>query len=283
MSGSTFGTDNSVGSTRALLEAQLPAVREQRRKLEDQLAAVLAQENAMVAVLEGLEALASVPVGGPDSAAGVDARSPGEPPAAVQDNADVPKDRPEAGGEATVGTDGSARPAKARPAAKRTQKTVTRKADSAAKKTAKKAAGKPATGRTAVAGVRKQSQEAPPMAAPGKKTTARRAPTATGPKQTTRSKVAPKAAPDTGPQLATERDSAPTRPVAGRRRLTDAQRVLDVLNQSDGPLRAGEVSSRLGLDGQNGTVDAVRTALERLTKSGRVQRTGRGLYTAAAN
>ncbi len=43
---STFGTDSSVGSTVALLEAKLPAVRERRRELEEQLAAVIAQESA---------------------------------------------------------------------------------------------------------------------------------------------------------------------------------------------------------------------------------------------
>ncbi|MFE5586946.1 hypothetical protein [Kitasatospora sp. NPDC056531] len=42
MDGHTFGSDSSVGSTRALVEARLPAVREQRRQLEEQLAALIA-------------------------------------------------------------------------------------------------------------------------------------------------------------------------------------------------------------------------------------------------
>ena len=62
-SGRTFGTDSGVGSTRALIEARLPAVREERTRLEEELAAVIAQENAMVAVLEGLAALSDAPLG----------------------------------------------------------------------------------------------------------------------------------------------------------------------------------------------------------------------------
>ncbi|MET8629653.1 hypothetical protein ABZW30_39010 [Kitasatospora sp. NPDC004669] len=67
-----------------------------------------------------------------------------------------------------------------------------------------------------------------------------------------------------------------------RRRLTDAQSVLAVLGQGKGPLRAREVTVLLGLDDQNGALDAVRTMLERLAKTGRAQRTGRGLYDAVA-
>lgn len=229
----TFGTDSSVGSTRALLEARLPAVRERRRQLEDALAATVAQENAITAVLEGLDALVGVPIGGPDRAAGTDAQDADEPPAAVQDTAGAtpPAPAPAAGGEVAPGVDAPARPAR---------RTSTRKA--------------------------------PPAKAPAKKTAARK--TSGAPKKTTAKQAAPKAAPAADPQPAAAEGGK-------RRRLTDAQRVLDVLADSDGPLRAGEVSSRLGLDGQNGAVDAVRTTLERLTKAARVQRTGRGLYAPA--
>ncbi|MFD9126576.1 type IV toxin-antitoxin system AbiEi family antitoxin domain-containing protein [Kitasatospora sp. NPDC059571] len=134
----------------------------------------------------------------------------------------------------------------------------------AAKKTATKAAGKPAAGGAGSADLEEQA------AAPVKKTAARK-------------KATPTAAPADDAHPAAKGGTAPARSVAGRRRLTDASKVLDVLAGSEGPLRAGEVSSRLGLDGQNGAVDAVRTTLERLTKAGRVQRTGRGLYAPAAD
>ncbi|MGW3041722.1 hypothetical protein ACWC9T_17180 [Kitasatospora sp. NPDC001159] len=82
----------------------------------------------------------------------------------------------------------------------------------------------------------------------------------------------------TGPVLR----MTPARTAAGRRRLTDAESVLAVLGQGKGPLRAREVTVLLGLDDQNGAVDAVRTMLERLAKTGRAQRTGRGVYDALA-
>ncbi|OKI29265.1 hypothetical protein A6A07_24190 [Streptomyces sp. CB03911] len=69
----------------------------------------------------------------------------------------------------------------------------------------------------------------------------------------------------------------------GRRRLTDAEGVLAVLAQAQNPLRAREVAGLLGLDGADTTVNAIRTRLERLAKSGHALRSGRGLYTVAAD
>ncbi|ARF83328.1 hypothetical protein B6264_30885 (plasmid) [Kitasatospora aureofaciens] len=67
---------------------------------------------------------------------------------------------------------------------------------------------------------------------------------------------------------------------APRRRTTGAtsETVLAVLADAQGPLRAREVTARLGIEESADNVNAVRTALERLTKAGRAQRPGRGLY-----
>ncbi|MFJ9776095.1 type IV toxin-antitoxin system AbiEi family antitoxin domain-containing protein [Kitasatospora sp. NPDC101157] len=51
-----------------------------------------------------------------------------------------------------------------------------------------------------------------------------------------------------------------------------------MLADAQGPLRAREVTARVGNEESADNVNAVRTALERLTKAGRAQRPGRGLY-----
>lgn len=62
--GNTFGANAGVGSTIALLEAQLPAVLERRLRVEAELAAVTAEEEAVTRALEGLRLLSDVPVDG---------------------------------------------------------------------------------------------------------------------------------------------------------------------------------------------------------------------------
>ncbi|MFB7383160.1 prephenate dehydrogenase, partial [Kitasatospora purpeofusca] len=69
-------------------------------------------------------------------------------------------------------------------------------------------------------------------------------------------------------------------PAAGRRTVTDADSILAALSGSAEPMRAREVSDKLGLEPLQANVNAVRTRLERLAKDGRAQRPGRGLYTA---
>ncbi|MFB8239568.1 prephenate dehydrogenase, partial [Kitasatospora purpeofusca] len=71
-------------------------------------------------------------------------------------------------------------------------------------------------------------------------------------------------------------------PAASRRTVTDADSILAVLSGAAGPMRAREVSEKLGLEPLEANVNAVRTRLERLAKDGRAQRPGRGLYTATA-
>ncbi|MFE5587506.1 hypothetical protein [Kitasatospora sp. NPDC056531] len=274
MDGHTFGSDSSVGSTRALVEARLPAVREQRRRLEEQLAALIVQEEAMVAVLEGLDVLAQAPLGERDQVQGTtrvgvademsaararSAQEPSESPVAESDSAGAPAGGRGAGPRKTVAKKAEAK-----------KTTATRKAATPAKRTAAKAAaGKvPATGT--------REQDATPAPAPAVKRAARGTSKSAG-TTAARGKAAPAKAPEGAGSPTTP---APT--AAGRRRLTDAQSVLAVLGQAKGPLRAREVTVLLGLDDQNGALNAVRTMLERLAKTGRAQRTGRGLYDAVA-
>jgi hypothetical protein len=59
-----------------------------------------------------------------------------------------------------------------------------------------------------------------------------------------------------------------------------SQSIVAVLAKAKNPLRAGEVNQALGRENTNGSVNSVRTALERLTANRDVQRVGRGLYQA---
>ncbi|MGW3046233.1 hypothetical protein ACWC9T_41135 [Kitasatospora sp. NPDC001159] len=269
--GHTFGSDSSVGSTRALVEARLPAVREQRRQLEEQLAALIAQEEAMVAVLEGLDVLVGAPLGERDQVPDtVRVGVADELSAARAQSAQEPSESPvaESAGAPAAGRSAGPREAVSKKAAAR--KATARKAAAPAKR----AAAKAVAGKAPAAGAREQ--DAAPAPAPAVRKAARGASKSAG-TTAARGKAAPaKATRGAGGRM------TPAHPAAGRRRLTDAKSVLAVLGQGKGPLRAREVTVLLGLDDQNGAVDAVRTMLERLAKTGRAQRTGRGLYDTVA-
>ncbi|WP_371501778.1 hypothetical protein OG871_32855 [Kitasatospora sp. NBC_00374] len=269
-----------MGSTIALLEVRLPALRERRRRLEDELAAVIAQESAMVSVLEGLAALAGALIDGSDEqhdepVGAAHAADPTEPPAA--DTATgrelapvgVPADGPEAS---------RPEPAPAKPTRRRSTSATRTTARTARKAPAGKAApvektvpAEKSVPATVPAPEQDAVAEAP--AAPARRTVARRA-AGSGAGKAAAGKAATKTVPS--PR------KAPAATPSGRRRLTDTESVLAVLAQADAPLRAREVTTLLGLDEADGTVNAVRTRLERLAKAGRAQRPGRGLYTAAA-
>ncbi|MFD0526092.1 prephenate dehydrogenase [Kitasatospora arboriphila] len=282
-----FGTDSSVGSTRALIEARLPTVREERTRLEEELAAVIAQENAMVAVLEGLAALSDAPLGEAEEAQAAPPMQPADEapaaagePAEAAETAEAVEPAETADGDPVVAP--AAAPAKKTAAKKTTKKAAAKKA--VTKKTAprKAAAGKgraakksadPSAAQQDVPG--QDAEQA--LAATAKKTAPRSAAktaktavkTAIQTRKSARAKAAPAAA-----------DQA-QEPSKGRQRRTDADSVLGVLRQAEEPLRARDVAERLGLADTNGAVDAVRTMLERLAKASRAQRTGRGLYAAA--
>jgi hypothetical protein len=59
-----------------------------------------------------------------------------------------------------------------------------------------------------------------------------------------------------------------------------SQSIVAVLADAKKPLRAGEVNEILGREKTNGSVNSVRTALERLVANRDIERVGRGLYDA---
>ncbi len=260
----TFGSDSGVGSTIALLETRLPVAQERRRELEEELAAVTAQIEAMTGVLDGLRALAGTPLDSRvESAAAV------QLPAAQEL---VEAHQPNVRQSGVTGADVQPAQAATRPARKTTSK------KKPATTTAKKPTARKTTNRKTVA----------PDAAPASTESAARPTAAT--KQTAAKAVAKKTtkgspskatAKKTSPAGKPEADVSDAPSPAKRRRVADADSVLAVLAKMAGPLRAREVTEELGLEAITGNVNVIRTQLERLASSGRAQRTGRGLYAAA--
>ncbi|MFH8387527.1 hypothetical protein ACH4E7_42675 [Kitasatospora sp. NPDC018058] len=242
--------EDRFSETIAQLEAELPGIEARRRRLEDELTAAVARENAVRGAIESLRALAE-PSTSPDTAPAGNTRAEADA---------IAGDRPQKiAAEAEAGPDRGAEPAK-----KATTRTDTA-TKTAKKSTAKKAPVKKTTVKKAApakkAAAKKTAEGARPRTAT-KKTAAARA---TGPVQT---------GAEPAPQKSEKAAPAP------RRRTTGAtsESVLGVLADAQGPLRAREVIARLEIEESADNVNAVRTMLERLAKAGRAQRPGRGLY-----
>ncbi len=75
---------------------------------------------------------------------------------------------------------------------------------------------------------------------------------------------------------------APRPEAAGKRTYGNlTEQILEYLSQAgNGDVRARDVAAALGRDTDNGSINAVRSALDRLVGASRVRRTGRGLYRA---
>jgi hypothetical protein len=92
------------------------------------------------------------------------------------------------------------------------------------------------------------------------------------------------AAPAEKPAKARKTSPAKSAPAAAAPRaggLTNA--IVDYLAAAGSPVRAGDVAQALGRDDSASAVNVVRTSLERLTKAGRAERVGRGLYQAVTS
>ncbi|MFI9325195.1 type IV toxin-antitoxin system AbiEi family antitoxin domain-containing protein [Kitasatospora aureofaciens] len=222
--------ESRFSDTIAQLEAELPGIEARRRRLEDELTAAVARENAVRGAIQSLHALAGLP--------------------ASQDIIPVGSIRAEA--DAIVGVRPQQLAAEAGAASDRGGETAEKTAKGT--DTATKAAKKTAAKKT-------------PKAAPEKKATAKKA-------------TAKNAAPTkkTAAKKTAERSEKAAPAPARRTTGATSESVLAVLADAQGPLRAREVSARLGIEESAGTVNAVRTMLERLVKAGRAQRPGRGLY-----
>lgn len=212
---SATGTPDSVGSTTALLQAELPRLEEHQQSLEKELAAVTERLESVRNALNALQALSLAP--GVTQAPAPDAASVGavEPaPPAATPKKDVP--------------------------AKETPAPV------AAEAAPKKAAAKKRT--------------------PAKKTA--------NPKRAKLDGAQGEAVKATGAKKA---QPAASDDSAGG--LTE--QVLDVLaGAAGGSVRARDVAQVLGRDDSPGSINAVRSTLDRLVATSRADRAGRGLYRA---
>ncbi|MED7954641.1 hypothetical protein PUR56_38640 [Streptomyces sp. BE303] len=245
-----------MGSTIALLEERLPAVLERRRRAEEDVAAAVREEEAITKALEGLRLLTGTPLGGQrEPLADELTPVPAEAAADGHDNA-ATTDTPEAEPSPVP----AAQPVPPIPAARTPRKAAVRKP------AVPKAAASPV--QEAKASVPRAKKIAKKVAKDTEPATSKRASTAT-----------PAAPKKTAP--ANRTTAEPAEPTAGgRRQEVEADSVLTVLAQAAEPLRAREVTERLGLDTLQGNINTIRTKLERLAKAGRAQRPGRGLYTA---
>ncbi|MEK2494014.1 hypothetical protein WN990_31140 [Kitasatospora purpeofusca] len=257
----TFGTDTNVGSTILALEEQLPAAEERLLRAQAELGAATTERDAVRQALEALRLLSGAPARtDEDRTPAADA-----PPVAV--------DAPPVAAEAVPDTEQApSAPEAPVPAGPATAAAGAKKATPTRKAPARKAPAR----KTAEA-----AKEEPARTEP-KRASARGAKTGGG--ATTAAQQEPdartgRAARRRGP-VGAEPPTAVS--AAGRRSVTDADSILAVLSGSAEPLRAREVSEKLGLEPVQANVNAVRTRLERLAKDGRAQRPGRGLYTATA-
>ncbi|MFJ9456217.1 hypothetical protein ACIRST_14150 [Kitasatospora sp. NPDC101447] len=248
--------DSRFSETIAQLEAELPGIEARRRRLEDELTAAVARENAVRGAIQSLQALAGLsaspditPVGSIRAAA--DAITGDQPQQMATEAGAAPDGGREQAEKTATGTDTVTKTAK---------KATAKRAASAKKTTAKKAApAKKATARKAAAkktaGGARQRTTAKKAAAPGNT-------------EPVRTGVEP------APEMNETAASVPGRRTTGATSGT----VLAVLADAQEALRAREVTARLGIVESADNVKAVRTMLERLAKAGRAQRPGRGLY-----
>lgn len=80
-----------------------------------------------------------------------------------------------------------------------------------------------------------------------------------------------------GPGMRAPRPEAEGKQTYGK--LTE--QILEYFSQAgDADVRARDVAAALGRDTDNGSINAVRSTLDRLVGASRVRRTGRGLYRA---
>ncbi len=240
----TFGTDTSVGATVLALEEQLPATEERLRRAQAELDAATTERDAVHQALDALRLLSGGPARTDEDHKTPATDAPPVPAEAARDT------------ERATSAPGATVPAGPAPAASAAKKnTPARKAQ--ARKTAEPAKATPA--RAKARGAKTDG---------GARTAAKQEPAARTGRATRPRPVG--AEPPTAA------------PATGRRTVTDADSILAVLSGSAEPMRAREVSEKLGLEQLDANVNAVRTRLERLAKDGRAQRPGRGLYTVAA-
>nr|WP_245703338.1 hypothetical protein [Streptomyces lushanensis] len=242
------GTPGSIEATTALLLSELPRLEAQQQTLENELAAVTERLGSVRAALTALQALSAAP------------------------HVPEPAVSPEAGAESGTEHGAPAEESVGQPA---------EESDTTAKKeeTADDAASAADAEDDAEAATEDDATSTPVQHKVPRARASRKA--AEAPKERKRrsaKKTVPAAADDAVADDTVEdaADDAAADQPAG---LTE--QILAVLADSaDTPVRARDVAQVLGRDESPGSINAVRSTLDRLVGSSRAHRAGRGLYQA---
>lgn len=275
---STTPKTDSIETTTALLEAELPRLEEHQQALQKELAVVSERLESVRGALSALNALAATSVPRPRTS-----EPPAAAPAAVADESpavtvteepapepvqeSVPQSAPaqetaSAAESAGVGGDSdTTETTDAESASPKARKTTGRAKRKAAPKAAAPQAStrRPAKKRS-TAKATKTGTKATKAATPTKTTKAALDKQATKGRQTAPRKTAAPVAQDSGG-------------------LTE--QVIAILSGKAGtPLRARDVAQALGRDESAGAINTVRSTLDRLVATSRAHRAGRGLYQA---
>ncbi|MFJ5228089.1 hypothetical protein [Streptomyces sp. NPDC088400] len=275
---SVSDSPSSIEATTVLLQGELPQLEAQQQSLEKELATVTERLESVRTALGALQSLSLAPhLGGtavsPDAGAQAEAGVASEPA--------VPAAQPATAEEAghTAEQDSPAASADVAVPQPRTEEETAPSVRGKARKAAKAAAGSERTAGASRKTVASKEAKAPTAKKaatpkPAKAPAAKKAATAVadkpadGKKTTDGKKTAAKATADAQQDGDTQ---------AGG--LTE--QILEILARSGStPVRARDVASALGRDATPGSINAVRSTLDRLVGTSRAHRAGRGLYQA---
>ncbi|MCX4825578.1 hypothetical protein OG883_38160 [Streptomyces sp. NBC_01142] len=238
---STAGTPGSVAATTALLQAELPRLEEHQQTLEKELAHVTERLESVRNALTALQALTAAP----------QVQEPAAP-----DNAPETKPAPSASTEAELATGPKS-------TAQTESAPVTHETDTPQAPEEEAAATPPAP-------TRRRTRKAPAA-------TGRKQPTQASKKEKQKSRPAKKTTAARRTASTTAKKTAPVTTPKDSSGLTE--QIVEFLATTDGsPVRARDVAQALGRDDTTGSINAVRSTLDRLVATSRAHRAGRGLY-----
>jgi hypothetical protein len=254
-------TLSSIASTIEVLQTELPQLQGRKQELEKELASVTERLEAGQVALNSLQALVGAPVPSADPVSALPVSALPES-ALPEENADIAAVQPQP--QPAVEDQASAHQPEAVPAPRQASESKPRQGAKAGKATAepKKA--------------RKTEKPQQATGRAGKSTGASTSAKATSVKAASAKTASAK----TASAKATSAKATSEKTASEKQVRTPglSQSIVAVLAKSKSPLRAGEVNQALGRENTNGSVNSVRTALERLTANRDVRRVGRGLY-----
>ncbi|MFE7388743.1 hypothetical protein [Streptomyces sp. NPDC057582] len=254
---SEANTQGTVDATTSLLQAELPRLEEHQQALEKELATVTERLESVRTALTALQALSTAP--------------PAPAPVLVGSE---PSAVPAPSANAETETENVAAPKIPRQAQGRTDSAVEAEAPQ------EKAAATPARRTARKAPVAKGRKQAP---AKQKSEPAKKAVAAKAAKPAKAVKDAEPAKTVKPSKTRAPKKAAPAAPaVDDSGSLTEmAMKVLATFG--DTPVRARDVTKALGRELTPGSINTVRSTLDRLVGTSRAHRAGRGLYQAPAN